>query len=178
MPLSVAAKWRALTTANLDKLQDRNESTFPEEVMNFLMTKTAAIVAVAGIRDMRSQLIKELRNNLQWMTKSTLELRTAVQQQVSWSEMEVFLIPSGQNFDPKIMTDDSDNGRRGASSSVSRGEVFCTIDLGLQSSRSVTNEGGTGSIEEILLKPKVLLQSTVGEMLAVRPDAPARRGTR
>jgi hypothetical protein len=162
---SVAAKWRALTTANLDKLQERNESTFPEEVMDFLMTKASAIVTTAGFH-MRPKLTKELKNNLQWMTKSTLELRTAVLQQVSWSEMEVFLIPEGQNFDPRIMTDDSDNGRKGASSSVNGGVVFCTTDLGLMNSRGVTNEGGTELVEEILLKPKVLLQSNVEEMLA------------
>jgi hypothetical protein len=44
--------------------------------------------------------------------------------------------------------------------------VFCTTDLGLKCPRGVTQEQSTQYVEDILLMPKVLLQSTVDEMVA------------
>ena len=158
---SVAGQWRILTTTNLDRLQKRNETRFPEEVVDLLVNKMSAITTVAGFHDIRQEFTKELMNSLQWIAKSTLSA-------ISSSDMEVFLIPRGDDFNPRFMTDDSDHGRKGAinESSASRGVVFCTMDLGLKCPRGVTQEQGTQAVEDILLMPKVLLQSTVDEMVA------------
>ena len=160
---SVAGNWRILTTTNLDRLQERNEIRFLQEVFELLFNKTSAITSIAGFHDI---LTKEPMNSLHWIAKSTLELRSAVTQQVSSSDMEVFLVPRGDDFNPRCMTEDIDHGRKGTiKSSDSRGVVFCTTDLGLRCLRGVTKEQGTQYVEDILLMPKVLLQSTVDVMM-------------
>src|SRR5262245_21489994 len=127
---SVAAKWRAMTINNLNKLQERNEMTFPAEVATFLISKVSAFIAIAGFQDIPPDLTKQLKSNLEWMAKSTLQIRTVIIQQVSLGDTEVLLVRPGCDFDPGVMTDDSDNGVHSASG----GEVFCTMDLGLRSS--------------------------------------------
>jgi hypothetical protein len=159
---SVAGQWRILTSTNLDRLQERNETSFPQEVVDLLFSITSAIASITGFHDI---LTKELMNSLQWIAKSTLELRSAVAQRVSSSDMEVFLIPHGHDFNPRFMTDDSSDGRKGTiKSSASHGVVFCTTDLGLKCIRGVTKDQGTQYVEDILLMPKVLLQSTVDSL--------------
>ena len=160
---SVAGQWRILTRSNLDRQQERNETRFAQEVYDILFNKTSAIASITGFHDI---LTKESMNSLQWIAKSTLDLRSAVTQRVSSSDMEVFLVPRGDNFNPRIMTDDTSDGRKGTiKSSASHGMVFCTTDLGLKCLRGVTKDQGTQYVEDILLMPKVLLVSTVEEML-------------
>ena len=162
---SVAGQWRILTSTNLDRLRERDLS---EEVVELLFNKTLAIGSIAGFHDIPTQ---ELMNSLHWIAKSTLQLRSAVAQQVSSSDMEVFLIPHGCEFNPRFMTDDTSDGRKGAiKRSASHEVVFCTMDLGLKRISGVTKDQGTQYVEDILLMPKVLLRSNIQEMLTTVQD--------
>ena len=127
----------------------------------------SALITVAGFHDIRQEFIKESMHSLQWIAKSTLELRSAVARSISSSDMEVFLIPRGDEFNPRFMTDLSSDDRKGAIKiSDSREVVFCTTDLGLKCINGAIEVQGIPSVEDILLMPKVLLQSTVDEMVA------------
>jgi hypothetical protein len=151
-----------LTRSHLDRLHHRDGVRFTSEVTKFISTRLLAIVTIVGYPDsLPSALIDEVSAGLQSITRSVVRLKSAIEGKILSSNMEVFVVPCGTIFDAKVMVGESNN-RQDDNDDL----VLCTTELGLRCSSFAIEDQVTDSSEEILLLPKVILQSAIPEMLA------------
>ena len=144
-------------------MRDKDGIGFASEITRFISTRLLAIVTIVGYPNpLPSTLIDEVSAGLQSITRSVVELKSAIEGKVLSSHMEVFCVPCGIVFDAKWMIGDSDD-RKDDNDAV----VLCTTEMGLRcSSGAITSTDQVTEIdEEILLHPRVILLSAVPDML-------------
>ena len=136
--------------------------------MNEFRSGISTLLTIAGYRhDLPTPLIDELVANLQSITSSAVELRSAIAERISSCDMEVVYLPSGALFDPKSMDDSFGDGFRSFEGDDKGDTVLCTTHLGMKVSRGVAGGDGTEVVVEVLLKPKVALQSVAEDALGL-----------
>ena len=119
-------------------------------------------MTIVGYPDsLPSALIDEVSAGLQSITSSVVRLKSAIEGKMLSSDMEVFFVSCGTIFDAKVMVSESSNRQDDGDDLV-----LCTTELGLRCSSFAIEDQATDSGEEILLLPKVMLQSAIPEMLA------------
>ena len=165
---SIAGRWRAMTKSSLDRLHGTDQKALRDSM-------TAGISTVLEVAGYSAEVLRETTNewmhNLGSIISSTLQLRTAIGVGISSRELEVIIHPFGTQFDAKTMINNFDNGRHKFTRRIAGDKVvFCTTDLGLRSWRGIKKEFGTEYVAEVLLKPKVALQSITQDALGFVPS--------
>jgi hypothetical protein len=156
-----------MTKSSLDRLHGTDQKAFATALHGDLIAGISTVLAVAGYSsELPREPTDEWIHNVKSIISSTLELRTAISEGISSREIEVIIHPFGTQFDAKTMINNFDNGRRKFTRRTAGDKVvLCTTDLGLKSWRGVTKEFGTEYMAEVLLRPKVALQSIVRDAL-------------
>lgn len=121
-----------------------------------LATTLADIVIVAGYRQDRANVVKQIHNRfggpLEEVIKAAQDLHRIMGEDITSCDIKVVWLRPGTSFDPGLMEDSF-----GPKSINKREEVACVTDIGLRSIEKVS-----GSMERkdlVLLKAKVLLPS-------------------
>jgi hypothetical protein len=149
----------------LDQLRIKEGITFESQVNEF-RSGISTLLSIAGYgQDLPEFLNEELMANLDSVTASALELRSAIAQKISSCDMELIYFPYGTAFDGESMEDSFGDVTGNGQSNLS----LCTTHLGMKVSRGVGGgeDGNTQVVVETLLKPKVALQSIAEDALGM-----------
>ena len=126
-----------------------------------ILTILSAIILIAGHHDSLAQTsLNDLSSNLSSITTLVMELRRIIGEK-TLQDLELLCPPSETPFDGKWMVDchRSDGGSNAE-------PILCTTDLGLMRTKHVTLGQSTKPVENILLMPRVVLQSVVADIPA------------
>jgi hypothetical protein len=125
------------------------------------------ILLTAGVTETQSALHENIAtrfgDKVAIIVKGAQKLRKAIGEEVTSCDFEVLHVTRDTGFKPSEMDDafasDYEKGREEPE------PVLCTTDLGL--ARVVRKPGKVGDWDEaILLRPKIVLQSGIDEMMA------------
>ena len=166
----MSTKWRSLTKSNVDRLSG-NETSFSLDVTRYIASKLSALMTIAGCHEKYAYnaVTEDFGNKLELMVISLQELRKAIGEKITSCDMGVFGYNCGTTFDPVLMADNFNNGPK-TDEIHSVGPVLCTIALGLKLSKRVTKDGKVEDVEEVLLLPKVVLQSAMDDIIGIEAD--------
>ncbi|KAF8225286.1 hypothetical protein L208DRAFT_1307020 [Tricholoma matsutake] len=158
---AVSGRWRSLTRAHVQRMTDHE----PDLAMYFI-DAFANILLTAGIRETQSALHENIAtrfgDKVAIIVKGAQKLRKAIGEEVTSCDFEVLYVLQDTEFKPSTMDDafagDYEKGREEPE------PVLCTTDLGI--ARVVRKPGKVGDWDEtILLRPKIVLQSGIEEMM-------------
>jgi hypothetical protein len=105
--------------------------------------------------------------------KAILDIRIALGEHFTSADIEVYCPAPGAPFDPQCMEDALDDGQRkkdGGGGGGGGGAILGTAGIGL---RDMSSRGAHSGAAHIVLLSKVILQSTLQELLQP-PSAPRR----
>lgn len=127
------------------------------------------LMCLAGWSPSSPQAKKALasaQNKVSTIEKKSTELKKAIKQDVTTTDMEVFLASPGTVFTGGMEDFDTESQGVGASGSGSTKPeklILCTVGMGLKKTTQ-KKDGAAGSLEsqiDLLLRPKVSLQSVL-----------------
>jgi hypothetical protein len=155
-PQAVAGRWRALMTKQVQHLESTAEKDgLPviDILFNLLCLcgspRANAASQQTGLR--LQQVVSTIWN--MWM-----QLRTAIHEGVTATEMEVFRANENVIYQDTVMNDiyaEAEDGQQ-------RGHILCTVGMGLKRSVNRRNEDGTMSLQsDIILKATVAFPSVL-----------------
>jgi hypothetical protein len=166
----VSGKWRALTRSNIET-GERGRTNLLPNLAAYIGSQLFAVITIAGYQNaaqVATSLMEESRDGLQLIANSVAELKEAIAEKVTSCDMDVLFCSCGTSFDPMGMTDDFNSGRKRSKPS-SGGLVLCTTNLGLSLTRSTKKDRNTehedADVVNVLLKPRVALQSVVNDLI-------------
>ena len=162
-PQAVAGRWRAMMSKQaklLDSTTENGAQQVVEMLFNLLCLCGSPISNTASqqTRLRLHQVVSTILN--MWM-----QLRTAIHEGVTTTEMEVFCSSSNDMYQDKVMTDIyADPGDVQQPDDLGRetGRILCTVGMGLK--RSVIRQKGDGTMyiqSDIILKGKVAFPSVL-----------------
>jgi len=172
---NIVGLWRTLSESNLEKFQDKEEATAAtaaSDMTAFIFTRLSAVVVVAGYDyGLPPKLAEVVLGDLRSITRGMLELRCVIGGRRSpFCDLKIVHHRGGIRFDPSLMKSlhlpESESDEDGGSATRAPGLVLCTVDLGLRRLRVVVGKHGVDYVDDVLLMPKVLIQSTVEHILA------------
>ncbi|KAF8142991.1 hypothetical protein K438DRAFT_1946030 [Mycena galopus ATCC 62051] len=149
-----AARWRAMTRKQLVKRaspSDMGNSLLQDVVDVIILTKSGGEEHLS-----RKTIEAAFGDRIEAVVRLVLDLNRDMGTRILSDELEVILISEGTRFDSRTMENmwpQDDAGKLRASE-----VVVCTTGLGLRKS---TPNGAV-----VFMKPKVLLRSTVGQLMA------------
>ena len=149
-------------TSVADEHRPRLDTAHDEDVIyKEISTILSTIILIASHHDSLAQnSLNDLSSNLSSITMLVLELRKVIGDK-TLHDFELLCPPSETPFDGKWMVD---YHRSDGSSDAE--PIFCTTGLGLRRTKRVTLGQSTRPVENILLMPRVVLQSVVADILA------------
>ena len=159
---AISGRWRAITSAQLKTIEG-------ESNVNAIFDMIIALLCTAGWSPLSPQAQKALasaQNKVFTIEKKSTELNKAVKQEVTTTDMEVFLANPGAVFTEEMEDFDTESEGVGNSESGSTGpekRILCTVGMGLKMTTR-KKDGATGSLEDqihLLLRPKVVLPSVL-----------------
>ncbi|KJA20615.1 hypothetical protein HYPSUDRAFT_68349 [Hypholoma sublateritium FD-334 SS-4] len=170
---AVSGRWRAITHT-----QARiSASNWASEVSATLVK----ILPISGY-DPSSYPQSEFEEKLEPIFKAILDLRIALGEHFTSSDIEPYMVPPGRRFDPQIMEDSLADGRLQRENQdlkdVKSDMVVATSGMGLYQWVPSGSRGGSGSYQLVML-PEVIRQSTLNELLQLPPskESSSRRST-
>jgi hypothetical protein len=162
---NVVGLWRTLNESHLEKFQDKQETGAASDMTAFIFTRLSAVVVIAGYEyGLPPKLAEAVLSDLRPIIKCMLELRGIIGGRSPFCDLKVVHCRGGARFDANSMK--SLHAHDESSGSAIPGVVLCTIDLGLRRLRVVAGKQGVDYVDDVLLMPKVLIQSIVEDILA------------
>ncbi|KIM36859.1 hypothetical protein M413DRAFT_13641 [Hebeloma cylindrosporum] len=158
---AISGRWRAITSTQLQAVEG-------ESNVNAMVETIVGLMCVAGWPPLSPQAQKALgsvQNKVSTIEKKSTELKKAVKQDVTTTDMEVFLATPGALFTEEMEDVDTESEGVGNSGSGSTGpekRILCTVGMGLR--KTTRKKDGAGPLEtqiDLLLKPKVTLPSVL-----------------
>ena len=159
---AISGRWRAITSAQLNVIEG-------ESNVNAIFDMIIGLMCLAGWSPSGPQAQKALasaQNKISTIEKKSAELKKAVKQDVTTTDMEVFLANPGAVFTEEMEDIDTESERVGNSGSGSTGpekRILCTVGMGLKKTTR-KKDGAAGPLEDqtdLLLRPKVTLPSVL-----------------
>ncbi|KZT05486.1 uncharacterized protein LAESUDRAFT_681501 [Laetiporus sulphureus 93-53] len=155
---SVAGRWRALTYKYQPK-SDADGHTWEIRLTQSLQSLLSTINLVARGN---GEVPEEVKENLRLIVRTALDLRSMIGEQIVSSNYTMIVGSGGELFAPERM---EDVWATGASNVKEGTRVLCPSDLGLQRTEKVDSGGDDTSVTALLIKPKVVLETLVEELL-------------
>lgn len=163
---SVAGRWRALgrkhIRAALSTDVERCDLAYGilvEHVANVLL---ACGVPLSGHRPMQAAVLQRFGSAFRDIVQLALEFQRIAGEEVVSRDLAVVLAQVGEAFDPKRMIDEWEDPKKPSSTATPAGSVLCSTQLGLVVERVA--EGGAPLVDVVLLRPKVVLNTTLEEL--------------
>ena len=159
---AISGRWRAITSAQLQAIEG-------ESNVNAMCDTIIGLMCLAGWSPLSPQAQKALvsaQNKVSTIDKKSTELKKAVKQDVTTTDMEVFLATPGAVFTEEMEDVDTESegvGNFGSESTGPEQRILCTIGMGLKKTTR-KKDGAAGSLEtqvDLLLRPKVTLPSVL-----------------
>ncbi|TEB37945.1 hypothetical protein FA13DRAFT_1725575 [Coprinellus micaceus] len=159
---SVAKNWLAITVST-SRNQNRDHSQ--------LLRRLHGLLVVAGWREALETRVLEqvVHRRLTDMTVKAGQIREVIYTGIRSTHIEIFFYEGGREFDPTIMQDAYEVPERqvltskgGRETAIGRGPIVCSTGLGLRCVTKSRRPSSSGFRRDVLLKPKVLLCSTLG----------------
>lgn len=159
---AISGRWRAITSAQLQAIEG-------ESNVNAMCDTIIGLMCLAGWSPLSPQAQKALvsaQNKVSTIDKKSTELKKAVKQDVTTTDMEVFLATPGATFTEEMEDVDTESegaGNFGSESTGPEQRILCTIGMGLKKTTR-KKDGAAGSLEtqvDLLLRPKVTLPSVL-----------------
>ncbi|KAK0448944.1 uncharacterized protein EV420DRAFT_1275565 [Desarmillaria tabescens] len=162
----VAGRWRAMTRSGLkyEFLAD-----VKKEWINIIVRKLAILFIFAGWTSVgtdpswdacTSFLVGKYGERIEEVVHLAIDLDRGMGESVVSGDIVVFSVSRGSTFVPDTM--ENGDGERAV---LDSDHVLCTCELGLKVSRSVEKNGYSEKPLTILIKPKVILYSTISEII-------------
>jgi hypothetical protein len=155
-PQAVAGRWRAMMTKQAKHLDSSTQKDYAIKILSALLCLCGSSMAnVASQQTTLDQVVSTISN--MWM-----QLRTAIHEGVTTTEMEVFGANTNEIYQDKLMNNiyDEPDLRR----EDSEGHILCAVGMGLRRSVQVARRNGDGIMsiqEDIILKAKVVFPSVL-----------------
>ncbi|KAI0643477.1 hypothetical protein C8Q79DRAFT_915289 [Trametes meyenii] len=170
-PQSVFGRWRTMTLTYLRGLvPDQGEVT--SKVVNKLVNFISAILIICGtgesMEDMRQFIEQQYGQALQELAMHVIDFRRTVGERVVSRDLYIMTVPPGTPFSSSSMEDEYADAKTPSAG----GPAFCTSSLGLVREEHRPPDSGAQVDDDehrrqvILLKPKVILRSTVEDLYA------------
>ncbi|CDO71988.1 hypothetical protein BN946_scf184943.g23 [Trametes cinnabarina] len=173
---SVAGRWRALARTYLNAVSGENDDVEErkERKRSLLSEHLADVLIACGVRtpadNVQKTLFHDFSSSLYDVISIAVEFQTVTGERVVSHDLLASTVDPGIRFVPERMDDDWSNpGPSRISSSVGQ-TVQCTTHLGLTSNRTLDVSSSTAASgarpfrEVILLKPKVVLDTTLNQL--------------
>ena len=162
-PQAVAGRWRAMMTKQAKHLDSTTEKgALPViDILLKLLRHCGSPMANVGSQQtgLRLQQVVSTILNM-WM-----QLRTAIHEGVTTTEMEVFVANSNDIYQDEAMNDiyaDEEDVHQQPDLEREAGRILCAVGMGLKRSVIRRNEDGIMSIQsDIILKAKVAFPSVL-----------------
>ncbi|KAK0209597.1 hypothetical protein IW262DRAFT_1468867 [Armillaria fumosa] len=158
----VAGRWRSMTRSGS---KYESLSDVKKEWIKIVIRKLAIVLIFAGWTGVginptweacTSFLMKRYGERLEEIVHLAVDLDRGMGEGIVSEDIVVFFVGGGSSF----VSDTMENGD-GESTVLESDRVLCTCELGLKVSRSVQKDGYSA----ILVKPKVVLSSTMSEII-------------
>jgi hypothetical protein len=159
---AISGRWRAITSAQLQAIEG-------ESNVNAMCDTIIGLMCVAGWSPLGPQAQKAIasaQNKVSTIDRKSTELKKAVKQDVTTTDMEVFLATPGAVFTEEMEDVDTESegmGNFGSGSTGPEKRILCTIGMGLKKTTR-KKDGAAGSLEtqvDLLLRPKVTLPAVL-----------------
>ncbi|KAI0824356.1 hypothetical protein BC628DRAFT_1322955 [Trametes gibbosa] len=185
-PQSVSGRWRTMSLSYMRPLvpEKAQSSSAPAARMVDAICDALLACGVDGTPDQVRDLVRErYGKRLKQLGAHVLDFRHIAGEQIVSRDLRVVIAASSDPFAPTWMEDEWADGK-GATDSASPkgGTVLCTTYLGLERLERGVEAGPKGPGETmvrqvLLVKPKVVLQNTLLELLAeASPEAEPQGG--
>ncbi len=165
---AVSGRWRAITHSKARL----SSSNWAVEVSSIL----AKILPISGY-DPSSYPQSEFEEKLKPLFKAILDLRIALGEHFTSSDILPNVISPGRRFDPQIMQDSLADSRSHKENQdlkdVRSDTVIATAGMGLMQWVPPRTRGASGSYKLVML-PEVIRQSTLDELLRPPPSKESR----
>lgn len=159
---AISGRWRAITSAQLQAIEG-------ESNVNAMFETIIGLMCLAGWSPLSPQAQKAIasaQSKVSTIEKKATELKKAVKQDVTTTDMEVFLASPGAAFTEGMEDVDTESEgvrKSGSGSTGSEKRILCTVGMGLKKTTR-KKDAVTGSLEsqiDLLLRPKVTLPSVL-----------------
>ncbi|KZT22436.1 hypothetical protein NEOLEDRAFT_1119465 [Neolentinus lepideus HHB14362 ss-1] len=173
-PQAVAGRWRSLTREHLRRAGNSEEAEY-ESFLSEVFTAIQLLCAATGCIEFSSSIGQTAQHNIGGIIQLALHLRNVMGEKITSCDFKTLLVDPGRPFESGWMEED------GADTSENQGylsdsRVICTTELGLlRSERISTEDGQTKDNEDVIMKPKVALQTLLQAPPIQTPPARRRR---
>jgi len=159
---AISGRWRAITSAQLKTFEGESNA-------NVMFDTVIGLMCLAGWSPSSPQAQKALsaaQNKVSTIEKKSTELKKAIKQDVTTTDMEVFLVSAGATFTEGMEDVDTESegvANSGSGSTKPEKRILCTVGMGLKKTTQ-KKDGAAGPLEsqiDLLLRPKVSLQSVL-----------------
>ncbi|KAF5356747.1 hypothetical protein D9756_006682 [Leucocoprinus leucothites] len=161
---AVAGTWRSLT---LGSTNDPSTKTWGDEAWITIKEMTALPVLCGYISDEESyrELVKMFFQRITPLLDKCLKFRRTVREGITSMEIRPYFIESGKPHNPLLANLEYEDAKEDQLQEK-KGIVACSLSMGLYSVRtSRAAEGKVSRIRNVVLKPKVILQETLKEII-------------
>jgi len=157
---AVSGRWRSLTRGQL-KLETNTW-------LNELMAELRGILMAASWEVLTEDSVRSFEGKVEAIFKAVLDIRTAIGEKVTSSDIEVNVVPPGSPFSKALMEDDYPGDRR-----EGRPEsVVATTGIGLWKVAPSAPNGALAYMN--VLSPKIVLESTLKAAVFGPPPSAAK----
>ncbi|KAF5354847.1 hypothetical protein D9756_005588 [Leucocoprinus leucothites] len=162
---AVAGRWRALCYGGSSDVSSEARGKLPENVVRALVA-LPVLCGYISSREIHTDLAKEFEQRIGPLLDKCLKFRKMIGEGITSTDIRPYFVASGQSYDPSIAEleyedDGDDTGKE------KQGIIACSLGMGLYCTR--TSRGDDGRFvesREPILKPKVILQETLREIIA------------
>ncbi|KAH9485824.1 hypothetical protein JR316_0002739 [Psilocybe cubensis] len=176
---AVAGRWRAITNSKMRVARDYSRV---EPALNMII----GLLCVCGLsirsieKNPQFSTLKKMLHTL--LEKLQIQLKTAVMEGITTTDMEVFINASGCHLsaameDVYAEPQGDPHKQNKTVADVGEKKVLCTVGLGLRkSTMKLSRNGQPKDHIDVLVKPKVVLSSVLDAIGTVEEDHPQAQG--
>jgi hypothetical protein len=154
----VVGRWGALTRRYV-RMMARPEGDVPEALKVDFVETFVSVLVMAGCSLTRSRIDEIVRekfmNRIIVLCKLALDINKAIGEEITSSHLTVVYLGPGGIFDPNTMLGE------GGGAALETEQYICATDLGLVCTAKQSDVNGYTLKETILLKPRVMLESSL-----------------
>ncbi|KAL1940879.1 hypothetical protein VTO73DRAFT_7920 [Trametes versicolor] len=179
---SVFQRWRTTTLTYARAIipeKTQGASAHASKMTDYVSDVLLACGLDGSPEHVRDLVKQRYGKRLKQLASHALDVRRIAGEQMLSRDLQVFVVRPRAPFDPTLMEDEwADTKKRAGSADSSAGDVLCTTHLGLVQQERRTDAGkdtqdAEPMLKVVMLKPKVVLHSTVRELL---PEPEAETG--
>jgi len=160
---AISGRWRALTRTHVQSML-HGDSDVSLDLVPHIADTLVDVLLVAGLKSTHEQIhevvMSTFGEKLTIVVRAALALNWVIGKDITSADLEPITVLWETEFDPALM-EDVNGSDSGGGLKVGVEHVLCTTDLGLQRVVKSKEEGEPVWQTNMLLKPKVALESMI-----------------